>query len=308
MDIKTYLNDDDLKEIPLIHLDRYLKSDNNMFIKIKNAVKKMNSHITQYNNNNKTSFPLYTIAYLNKHGLIKEFIKQSFSIRNQKLNFILLHRHIGWKVSNIIIGNRKIRENILISSDIKFCGTCNQFHKKTEFKGDQSKYDKLHSVCNSCLIKYLRTKDTLIRRMYNRQVHSSKERNHPRPSYTLEWYKDWCMKQDLFHRLYDDWVKNNYNKKFTPSGDRIDIKKPYTKDNIQLLTWDENNKKSHTEAYKKLFRYDLNGKLIKVYNSINSIKKEFKISHINYYINNKKAFLGSLWENEKRNMKRGKND
>lgn len=303
---ESFLSDGATKKIKLYVLDKYLKNNPDIFTKVKNAISKMNKHIKQYNKNNNTSFPFYTIASLNILGLIKDYIRQSLS-NDQQLNFILLHHHIGWRPDNIMVGNRKIRENKLISLDIKFCGFCNKFHKKTEFKDDQSKYDKLNSVCNSCLIKYLRTKDTLIRRMYNRQVHSSKERNHCKPSYTFEWYKEWCMKQELFHRLYDNWVKNNYNKKYTPSGDRIDSRKPYTKNNIQLMTWDENDKKGKMELRKKVYRYNLNGKLIKVYNSKDSIKKELKISHINYYIDNRRIFLGSLWENEKRNIKRRKN-
>ncbi len=299
MEIKNFLKDDTVKKLDLYLLVKYLKNNSIIFAKVKNAISAMNKHIRQYNKNNNMSFSLHTIASLNNLGLIKEYIKQTLS-DDQQLNFILLHHHIGWVANNIIVGNRKIRENKLISLDVKFCGTCNKFHKKTEFKGDQSKYDKLANVCNSCLILYLRTKDTLIRRMYNRQVHSSKQRNHVKPSYTLKWFRKWCMKQNLFHTLYDNWVKNNYHKDFTPSGDRIDSKKPYTKDNIQLMTWDENNKKGSIELYKKVYRYNLNGKLIKVYDSKDSIKKEFKISHINYYIDNKRVFLESLWENEKR--------
>lgn len=299
MEIKNFLKNDTVKKLDLSLLDKYLKNNPIIFTKVKNAINIMNKHIRQYNKNNNTFFSLHTIASLNNLGLIKEYIKQTLS-DDQQLNFILLHHHLGWVADNIIVGNRKIRENKLISLDVKFCGTCNKFHKKTEFKGDQSKYDKLHSVCNSCLILYLRTKDTLIRRMYNRQVHSSKQRNHVKPSYTLKWFKKWCMKQKLFHTLYDNWVKNNYHKDFTPSGDRIDSKKPYTKDNIQLMTWDENNKKGRTEAYKRIYRYSLDGKLIKEYDSVESIKKEFDVPYIYYFINNKKVLLDSLWEKNKR--------
>jgi hypothetical protein len=83
--------------------------------------------------------------------------------------------------------------------------------------------------------------------MFNRQVHSSKERDHHKPNYSREWLTKWCLDKSLFHKLYDNWVMSNYDKNLTPSCDRIFFKKPYLKDNIQLMTWKENNAKSHLE-------------------------------------------------------------
>lgn len=51
--------------------------------------------------------------------------------------------------------------------------------------------------------------------------------------------------------LYNNWKNNNYNKDLTPSVDRINPYKPYLKDNIQIMTWAENNKKSHFDSRKE---------------------------------------------------------
>ena len=43
-----------------------------------------------------------------------------------------------------------------------------------------------------------------------------------------------------FHSLFSDWEKSNYNRKLTPSIDRIDSKKGYLIDNVQWITFSEN--------------------------------------------------------------------
>lgn len=50
-----------------------------------------------------------------------------------------------------------------------------------------------------------------------------------------------------FKRLYSEWVKSGFAKQAKPSIDRINAKKPYMEDNIQLLTWCENRYKQRME-------------------------------------------------------------
>jgi hypothetical protein len=47
-----------------------------------------------------------------------------------------------------------------------------------------------------------------------------------------------------FYELYNNWIDSGYKKSDKPSVDRIDDYKGYSFDNIQLMTWKENNKKN----------------------------------------------------------------
>jgi hypothetical protein len=120
-----------------------------------------------------------------------------------------------------------------------------------------------------------RTKRGLINRIYAGQRSSSKTRNHPMPNYNSGELREWAMSQDVFHVLYDEWVKSGYESKQTPSCDRLDDYKPYTLDNLRITTWDENRSRSHSDMMnginnkrsKSVAQYDLDGVLIQEFHS-----------------------------------------
>lgn len=60
-----------------------------------------------------------------------------------------------------------------------------------------------------------------------------------------EWL-EWCYKDNNYKKfinIYNQWVQNNFERKYAPSIDRINSSKTYTVDNIQWLTFSENCKK-----------------------------------------------------------------
>ena len=48
-------------------------------------------------------------------------------------------------------------------------------------------------------------------------------------------------KEESFDKLYDDWVSSGFDKKLSPSIDRVDTSKGYTLDNMRWLTHSENS-------------------------------------------------------------------
>jgi len=97
--------------------------------------------------------------------------------------------------------------------------------------------------CKICHKDYNRTKPIVINIIYNSQRRNSADRNHKPPAYTkLELY-DWLVNDWLFNILYDNWCNCGYLKNNKPSIDRIDDYKGYSFDNIQIMTWGENNLK-----------------------------------------------------------------
>lgn len=88
-----------------------------------------------------------------------------------------------------------------------------------------------------------RTKEKLIRDIYNNQKSNSINRGHRSPEYTLEELTEWLMSQTLFHTLYSEWKNSGQEKRLIPSVDRKCDDVHYCMSNIQLMTFGENEDK-----------------------------------------------------------------
>lgn len=138
---------------------------------------------------------------------------------------------------------------------------------KTEYK----------KIKNS-ILKYQRSVDGLIAKIYSNQRQRCRDRNKPMPKYSLEQLRKWCKGQDKFSHFYSVWVKSKYNKKKTPSIDKINPLGNYTFDNMQIMTWLENHEKGRKERNitqgKRIYQLNLKGKRIKKFISITDAFKE----------------------------------
>ena len=75
------------------------------------------------------------------------------------------------------------------------------------------------------------------------------------------------MNDNKFLKYYKIWLDNDCQKDLKPSFDRIDNKKNYSFDNLQILQWKDNNLKGRKEHSKKVNQYDLDGNFIRTFNS-----------------------------------------
>ena len=154
-------------------------------------------------------------------------------------------------------------------------------------------------------IRLKRTKEGLIKRIYWNQRELSKKRGHHLPNYEFSELRDWAFNQPIFHSLFDNWVKSNYEKYIRPSFDRIDNKKPYTLDNLQIMTLRANCYKGSTleldrtmleeSVYQKL----PNGKVLAWYRSIMEAERITGIDdgHIKKVCNGEHETAGTFrWE------------
>jgi len=148
----------------------------------------------------------------------------------------------------------------------------NEFHK------DKRLRDGLKCSCKECeAVKARtknRTKEGLIKKMYNQQVKSSKRRGHPKPTYTRKELTAALLDMPLFHKLYGEWVDSDYNTYLVPSIDRDNNFLSYTEDNITLMTWKENRDKGYKDLFegnstqcKPILQLSLSGKSIKKFKS-----------------------------------------
>jgi hypothetical protein len=56
-------------------------------------------------------------------------------------------------------------------------------------------------------------------------------------------FHQWAINHPEYNRLYDEWVASGYDRKLSPSVDRIDPDKGYELENMQWLTHSENSRR-----------------------------------------------------------------
>ena len=177
--------------------------------------------------------------------------------------------------------------------ETKQCKNCDIIKHIDYFSKDSNGKFGLKARCKECInIKtsnYYKTKNGLIHRIFNNQIHTSKRRSHNPPSYTLKELKSWLYSQPLFHELYDNWKRLDYQKDYIPSVDRKDDYVRYTISNIQIMTWKENLDKYYLHSYNginnknnnKVFQYTKKGVFVKEYHSLRSASRETGIDASN---------------------------
>lgn len=136
------------------------------------------------------------------------------------------------------------------TSGVRTCIKCGKTLSTIHFYAAKNGKEGLKGECKACTLEYSRSFKQLPRRMYRNQVEHSKSRGHPRPAYTVEEFSSWVLTHSDYEELYNQYVNSGYSKEMVPSVDRIDATKPYTFDNIQLITFKE-NMRLHGEDNKK---------------------------------------------------------
>ena len=147
----------------------------------------------------------------------------------------------------------------------------------------------LKSDCKECVKKESQSKVRVLGDSYNHQVKSCHIRNYTPPSYTKDELIKWGLNNPIFHTLYDLWIKSGFQKSLKPSIDRINDYKSYSFDNIQIVTFSQNqqnyfnNTKSGLTTKKSIAvnQLDLEGNFIKRFPSIQMAGRELNIAPIN---------------------------
>ena len=191
-----------------------------------------------------------------------------------------------------IVGNRK-RKMALVE-----CPDCSE---QRTIRVDSLKVNET-TCCRSCLnlrrptkpeeelfnyTEYYRSKEGKLAHIYQGQKQRSKEKGWKQPDYTQKELLDWAMEQEIYHRLFTDWEDSSYQRDLAPSVDRIDDYKPYSLDNIQLMSWDSNNKKGtyyqkigkNQKNSKAVQQYDLDGNFIQEFHSLKHAERQTGVNN-----------------------------
>ena len=123
-----------------------------------------------------------------------------------------------------------------------------------------------------------------ITKVYGRMRHTSKQRKQPLPIFSKEEFKKWSLENGL-RKMLNEWIKIDCLKEKTPSVNRLNDYGIYEFKNMELITWEENNKKGRgsiktkelvhsklSNIAKKMFskpviKSDLSGKVLAIYPS-----------------------------------------
>lgn len=204
----------------------------------------------------------------------------------------------------------------------KLCSTCKVKKSTSEFYKNNKGF---RTSCKDCRRKkdrdYHRSKKGLITKMFSKTRRSSINREMPPPGFTKKELSDWVLSQAIFHELYEKYKDSGYKSDYKPSIDRKNDYKPYNFCNMQILTWDENFKKSrkdmsngnNTKICRAVVKYTKEGIFIQEYFSLSEAARQNNIDYVsilNCCRGRSKTSVGFIWKykhkgfiKEKQNLK-----
>lgn len=227
--------------------------------------------------------------------LYKKNIKQGLVRRLYRFNLVLLHCELQHDLEILTkpLIDSTATDEVRGFYFMKKCNVCKKEKKLIEFWARKTSKDLLRGACIKCESKrskqFYRTIEGVILTIYSSQRASTIKRGHQKVKYTKSELSDWLMCKRVFIELYNNWVKNGYKPRLKPSVDRIDSKKGYSFDNIQLTTWGENRKRNHNDTkngrgvreYVGVNMYSLDGVKISSYYSLAEASRVTGIQHPN---------------------------
>lgn len=112
---------------------------------------------------------------------------------------------------------------------------------------------------NSITRNYEKTKNGFLMRLYrnmkSRTSGVQKQKFHLYKGCSLlprnEFY-NWAKSSEVFHELFHLWEISEYERRLTPSVDRIDSSKGYSIDNMEWVTHSENSRRGAVSKHRQI--------------------------------------------------------
>lgn len=166
---------------------------------------------------------------------------------------------------------------------MKVCSQCNKTLPLDAFDLQKTGKQGRRADCKLCRKRFIRSQKGLIKECFSFQKAKSKKRGYTPPSYSEQELYEWALASPEFHLLYNDWVLSGYQSNFKPSFDRLNDRISYRLDNLQVITWNENNTKgiadqiSGRNPKKNLAvdMLDLSGNFIQRFHSVSAAARHF---------------------------------
>lgn len=155
---------------------------------------------------------------------------------------------------------------------------------RTKLTDDKREYDRKWRQ------KRKREKGGWVTKTYGNMRSRNKRKFGADLDFTKDEFTEWLDDNyhDKFNSLFQKYVDNDCDKSLAPSIDRLDDYSPYSLDNIQLITWRENNEKGRESTKnkkqcgdmakkvwsKKVAQYTLDGQLVSVFSSVREAERK----------------------------------
>lgn len=155
---------------------------------------------------------------------------------------------------------------------MKNCKQCDKAKPLSEYYKHKDMSDGHLNICKECKRSYAREQDTKERdyirqrisfkRIFQHRYGSMKQRVDGKATrkYRVEGYDictkeqfyEWCQdnsNMNKFKKLHKEWEISGFDRKLTPSIDRINNNRGYTVDNMQWITLTNNSRKYTKEPF-----------------------------------------------------------
>jgi len=185
------------------------------------------------------------------------------------------------------------------------CKDCSQEKDRTHFSVNRGSRSKSCKECNRLYMKeHRKTKIGLLTQIYGDQLKNSKKRGMNPPTYTLKEFQAFAISSASFNSLYKVWEDSDYISGLNPSCDRLNDYLPYTFDNIQFISWKDNNNKSHKDIKagryiktvdRAIVQFDSEGNLLKEWIKIAEAERRYNLK-LSYALKSGKKAGGYSWK------------
>jgi hypothetical protein len=158
----------------------------------------------------------------------------------------------------------------------KKCKGCLVYKAKTEFSYAPENADRLKGKCKDCVrigrrtylrkvgngsyYKYEKTKNGFLMRLYRNmksRVEGIQKEKHKlyvgKELLEKNCFYEWAMSQSEFHELFSIWETSGYERRLTPSVDRIKSEIGYVVGNMEFVTHSENSRRGALAKGRKVF-------------------------------------------------------
>jgi hypothetical protein len=156
------------------------------------------------------------------------------------------------------------------------CKACSWKYQKEQL----NKKGRYYKMSLNTKRQFKHTPKGIFSSIYSGEVATSKRLGLPPPTYSRKDLYNKFVLNPIFVVLFHAWSQSGYKKELKPSIDRRDYTKGYTWDNIQLMTWKENNEKGIQEMVRvvPVIIKNKNGKVLAKFKSVTDFKRQIRKS------------------------------